>query len=394
MPTFDHVSWYQAQERDALAVLGQWVAHNTHTLNLSGINSFQEALGAQFSALGMKAELIREIGRGSHLFVTGPGFCRRRKCNTLLVGHADTVFPNDGSEHQFRVDDGWAYGPGVADDKGGLLVILLAMQALNELGVLAQLPLAIYVNSQEEDPDPIPAELMMRFKRRMREALVFEPGRASKSDDPALSDGVVTARKGVAKFRVEVTGRRAHAGNELKKGVNAIHQLSLLVGGLQAITDHDRGLTANVGQISGGIGSNVVPGKAWCDFEVRTPRAEYFEEVRTRILQVCPPSIPGAQVDVQKLALVPPLEETQASDAVFQEMARARARVGLSELKMELQGGGSDGNFLAAHGVATIDGLGPFGENFHNPEEERLRLDSIGPKVGALVHFLLGRLQG
>ncbi|MCB0344672.1 MAG: M20/M25/M40 family metallo-hydrolase [Bdellovibrionales bacterium] len=394
MVQFDSQSWFASHEAQALETLALWVAMNTHTLNLPGINDFQAVLAAEFANLDMGTKLTTEIGRGNHLVVTSSGFDRRRKRNTLLVGHADTVFPDTGSEHPFRIEDGWAYGPGVADDKGCLLVILLAMRALRELGVLDRLRLAIYINSQEEDPDPIPAELLMMFKRRSSEVLVFEPGRVSRSGDNSLDDGIITERKGLLKFTIKVDGRRAHAGNDHAEGVNAIHQLSLLIPALQAITDHDRGLTVNVGEIAGGIGTNVVPGKASCSFEVRAPRAEYFDEVRARILQICVPSIPGAQVTVHPIAIIPPLEQTAKSLAVYERMAAARRLVGLNPAKMELQGGGSDGNFLAAAGLPVIDGLGPFGEHFHNPDLERLRLDSIAPKVGALVHYLLATLEG
>lgn len=394
MTTFDHASWFADQEKQALEILGLWVSLNTHTLNIPGINEFQNVLASEFANLGMRSQFTSELGRGNHLLVTSSSFDRRRKNNVLLVGHADTVFPDTGEEHPFRVENGWAYGPGVADDKGCLLTILLAMRALRELGVLDRLRVGIYINSQEEDPDPIPAELLMMFKRRVKEVLVFEPGRVSKSGDDSLDDGIITERKGLLKFTIKVDGKRAHAGNSHADGVNAIHQVSLLIPALQAITDRDRGLTVNVGEVAGGIGTNVVPGKASCSFEVRSPRAEYFDEVRARILQICVPSIPGAQVTVHPIASIPPLEQTAKSLATYERMAAARRTVGLNPAKMELQGGGSDGNFLAAAGLPVIDGLGPLGENFHNPELERLSLDSIGPKVGALVHYLLSTLEG
>lgn len=309
-----------------------------------------------------------------------------------LVGHMDTVFPRKlGFLHYLREGDR-IRGPGTLDMKSGLSSIVFALQAIHDVRPdrFDALPIRFICVSDEEVGSPSSASLYASLAPALVGALVFEAGREA--------DRIVVARKGAAAFRIEAKGRAAHAGNRHHDGVNAIHALSLLIPRLEALTDYQRGVTVNVGLMEGGTAKNTVPEQASCTIDARfltvadgiALEAKIGELVRSPWQGVSP--APGTRLADATFTLSggisrPPMEAHAANDALRLRYEKYASAVGLKVGSAPLQGGGSDANLLAAAGVPAIDGLGPYGQHFHQVEEWS-SLSSLLRRTQALAAFL------
>jgi glutamate carboxypeptidase len=321
-----------------------------------------------------------------------------------LVGHIDTVFPRSLGFLDFVRDEGDAgpetgdivRGPGVLDMKSGLTVILCAISALQRvLGRRAEaLPLRFLCNSDEEVGSPSSESIFRALASRLTGALVFEAGRDR--------DLVVTRRKGGGMFELVVHGKAAHAGNEHSSGVNAIHAIALLVSRIEALTDYARGVTVNVGVISGGTSKNTVPARASVLIDTRFDTLADAERTVAALRAIAERPFAPRDWAPAKLRTVtaelggsmtrPPMEANEDTQALRRRYEGHAASVGLGVGEAPRQGGGSDGNLLAAQGVPTIDGLGPFGKHFHDVQEWS-SLSSLAKKTQALACLLAEELS-
>ncbi|MDA5109909.1 M20 family metallopeptidase [Brevibacillus thermoruber] len=299
----------------------------------------------------------------------------------LLIGHYDTVWPQgEAARRPFFIREGKAYGPGVYDMKAGVLQAMFALRALAELNRLpADKQVVLLLNSDEEIGSPTSRALVEREASRSLAGFVLEP--------PMEPDGALkTWRKGSAHFTLRVHGVSAHAGVDHDKGVSAIEELSRLVQYLHGLTDYASGTTVNVGLVKGGIGSNVVADYAEAEVDVRVRTLEEARRIE-RLFAGLTPSLSGARLTVSGGIRRPPMERTEQIAALF---ALAR-KIGAEELGMALQesgtGGVSDGNFAAACGLPTLDGLGAKG-GFAHSTEEFVELDEI-PRRAALLARLI-----
>lgn len=297
----------------------------------------------------------------------------------LLVGHHDTVFP-PGTFVGFRRDDTKAYGPGVLDMKGGLAIIRTALAALADLGVLAELPLAVVSVSDEEIGSVDGRRVIEDLARGAAAGLVFEAGR--------MTDAIVTQRKGTGKLKVTARGKAAHAGNDLASGINAIWALSRFIDGVQRLTDG--GTTVNVGLVRGGSSVNTVPAEATCDIDLRVVRGADGEQLLVAIDQLARElgEATGATFVIEGGLRRQPLERLPGTAAILERYAAAARAEGLGGDEAPLMGGGSDANTLAAIGIPAIDGLGPRGRGFHT-HDEFAEVATFEPRVMALVRYLL-----
>ncbi|CAJ1004189.1 MULTISPECIES: M20 family metallopeptidase [Brevibacillus] len=299
----------------------------------------------------------------------------------LLIGHYDTVWPRgEAARRPFFIREGKAYGPGVYDMKAGVLQAMFALRSLAELNRLpADKQVVLLLNSDEEIGSPTSRALVEREASRSLAGFVLEP--------PMEPDGALkTWRKGSAHFTLHVHGVSAHAGVDHDKGVSAIEELSRLVQYLHGLTDYASGTTVNVGLVKGGIGSNVVADYAEAEVDVRVRTLEEARRIE-RLFAGLTPSLSGARLTVSGGIRRPPMERTEQVAALF---ALAR-KIGAEELGMSLResgtGGVSDGNFAAACGLPTLDGLGAKGGFAHSPEEF-VELDEI-PRRAALLARLI-----
>ena len=303
-----------------------------------------------------------------------------------FIGHIDTVHPRSSGFLTYVRDGDGAIGPGVLDMKSGLTAILFAMRAVKE--VQGRLPASrVICVTDEEVGSPSSRDLYDALAPQIGTALVFEKGRDE--------DRIVTSRKGGGTFRFDVFGRAAHAGNHHDKGINAIHALALLVPQIEALTDYELGVTVNVGLLQGGTAKNTVAEHAFCVVDVRFVSAEVGAQVQKSLHEIAAQALPGrlreAEVKVDGRITRPPMELTPENEALRQAYERYAAWVGLGTGAAPRQGGFSDSNLLAAHGIATIDGLGPNGHGAHSTSEW-CDLNSLLQRTKALALYIANEL--
>ncbi len=364
-------------EHTALRLLEELVNINSHSRNCAGVNQVQDRVDSFMRALGLATERIEVSERGN---------CLRARTAAagkpvLLLGHADTVHPPESSFQRFCRDGDILRGPGTLDMKGGLIVMLWALHALNTEGLLKRLPVQIFINSAEEDSNQHSVALVQAQAQLSRAALVFEWGRAN--------DGVILRRKGVTSFCLRSAGKAAHSGNAHERGVNALVDLSSAVGELSALTDYSRGITVNVGTLSGGSAVNTVPDSAELKFEFRVENTADYREMTDRVRRIAQnPAVPGAVRTLIQLSSMPPMVETNESRQLYESFAAFAAQAGLgNSTHPGIVGGGSDANYTSGLGCPSIDGLGPFGEGAHTQDEYCL-YSSLKKKTAHLALWL------
>jgi glutamate carboxypeptidase len=335
-------------------------------------------LQARLRAAGADVRVLPQETRGDHVRASIGGDDRP----VLLLGHFDTVWPV-GTLARMPVDtrDGRLHGPGVFDMKAGIAIAMAAVDALRAAAA-AMPPLVMLWTTDEEIGSGSSRALIEAEARRARAVLVLEP---------SLPGGAVkTSRKGCGEFTIDVRGIAAHAGIDPTKGASAIHEIAEQIRAVQALADPARGISVNVGLVEGGSRPNVVAEHARAVVDVRVPTAADGERV-TQAFAGLRPVHAGTQLRVTGGFERPPLERSSSVARLF-EMARDVA----GELGRDLgeggTGGGSDGNFTAALGVPTLDGLGAVGDGAH-AHHEYVEIGALAWRA-ALVAGLLNRLSG
>jgi glutamate carboxypeptidase len=367
------------------AMTRAWVEINSYTANIEGVNRVAAMLRQAFALSSLQGTVVPGgAGYGDHLIWRTPAAAAPGARPILLVGHHDTVFP-PGHFEGWREADGRAIGPGALDMKGGLAVIRAALAALDEVGALAALPVAVMSVADEEVGSPDSAPHLVELARSAQCALVFESGRAG--------DAIITRRRGTGAMTAVAHGVAAHAGNNHKDGGNAIWALARFADAAQQLTDYARGRTVNVGTFSGGTSKNTVPERAECVLDLRyetVADAELLVAELRAAAAAAAAGVPNTRIEATGGIRRLPLERTPASAALRDEYAACARAAALGDGEAALLGGGSDANTVAPLGVPAIDGLGPRGAGFHT-QNEYVELATFGPKAEALVRFLAGR---
>ena len=374
-----------AFEPDQVPFLGRLVDAASCTREPEDVEAAARILDDEATRLGLRVERVPDpdgVYADHRVYETEAAVGRR--C-AALVGHIDTVFPRSLGFLGFRREGDDAFGPGVLDMKSGLSSIFFALRATPDLD---SLPIRVIVTSDEEVGSPSSAPLFARLAPLTSAALVFEAGRAE--------DAIITSRKGVGGFRIEAEGRAAHAGLAHDQGVNAIAALAVAVGRIEALTDYARGITLNVGLVEGGTSTNTVPAHAHAEVDARYVRPEDRDTIESALTEALAAPLPGRLGDA-RLTLSgrfhrPAMVPTDDNRALLARYATHAAAAGLGSAEAPLQGGGSDANLLAAHGVPCVDGLGPAGSGVHRVDE-RCSLPSLRARTIALANFVaeLGR---
>jgi glutamate carboxypeptidase len=297
----------------------------------------------------------------------------------LLLCHMDTVWGvGTLAARPVRVEDGRLYGPGAFDMKGGIVTALWAVRALHELGLMPDRRITLLINSDEEIGSDASRALIETEALAHEVVFVMEPAHPPHG-------ALKTWRKGVGDYRVTVTGRAAHAGAAHDEGINAIEELAHQIIAIQALTDYAAGTTVNVGVIGGGTRSNVVPEQAWAHVDVRVMNAAEDGRI-SAALRTLQPKLAGATISVTGGLNRPPMVRTAEIAALFQRAAGIAAELGFA-VQEAGTGGGSDGNFTAALGAVTLDGLGVTGDGGH-ALHEHVVISSL-PERAALLAGLL-----
>src|SRR4051794_13007622 len=354
------------------------VALESPTTDKAAVDRCGAALAARLEAIGGRVTRLPRADRGDHVLA-------EFGCGTsqiLLLGHFDTVWPVGQLDRMpLTRSGGRLHGPGVFDMKAGIAIAMLATRALLEAGPkLAHRIVMLWTTDEEVGSESSRAAIEDEAKRS-RAVLVLEP---------SLPGGAVkTARKGCGSYQLTVRGVAAHAGIEPQKGASAVHELAHQILRINGLQDLARGISVNVVQISGGLRSNVIPDEARAVVDVRVPTAAAAAEVAAAFRAL-------TAVDARTTLEThggfdrPPLERSAEVVRLY-SMAREVSR----ELGVDLgeggTGGGSDGNFTAALGVPTLDGLGAVGDGAH-ALHEHVVVDSL-PNRAALLAGLIARLQ-
>jgi glutamate carboxypeptidase len=303
------------------------------------------------------------------------GPIRSKQKPVLLLGHLDTVWPiGTLKKMPWREADGRYWGPGVLDMKAGVVMALAALNTLREMKLAR--PVTLLLNSDEEVGSPISRTITERLALESAAVLVLEP---------AQGLAYKTARKGVGHYHVEVTGVGAHSGVDFEKGHSAVLELAKLIQTISGFTSLARKLTVNCGVIAGGTRSNVVASQAWTDVDVRIAMASdaaYVEKL-FRSLKV---SDPHCKLTITGGINRPPMERKAGTIALFKKARSLAAELGFA-LEEAATGGGSDGNFTAALGVPTLDGMGAVGDGAHAAHESVI-IKHLVPRTALLAAMI------
>jgi glutamate carboxypeptidase len=360
------------------ALLGRWCAINSGSRNLEGLAAMLAALREVAAPLAESVDEVPVAPGGPAVLdlVRRPG----AEVRVLLMGHYDTVFgPEDPFRRGAPAGEDRFVGPGAADMKGGLLVLLTALAALEAAGPTGRLGWRVLVTPDEEVGSQGSAPLIAAAAAEAHVGLVFEPASGA---DP------VRSRRGRDVLAVAVRGRAAHAGRDPGAGRSAVAALAELIGRLEALHDPARGVSLNVGRIAGGGAVNVVPDAAAAELETRSGTAADAADVRARIAATAREVAARREVaiDVRTLVACPPMPREPRRDALL-EAYRERARALGVEVGAADLGGVSDGNLLAAAGLPVLDGLGVVGGGLHGPEEW-VRLSSLAERARIAAELL------
>ena len=382
----------RARYRATVATVEALVNLDSGSYSPAGVNRVADALEARLRAGGWTVERHRHrpgpgeprlgdvlVGRRAGGLPPEAGGRR-----LLLMAHMDTVF-DDGTAaaRPFRTADGRAYGPGVADDKAGLACGLEAVEVLcDQAGFDRFAEITMVCSPDEEIGSPFSRPLLERLAREHDAGIGLEAARTN--------GALVSARKGIFAFAVEVAGRAVHAGVRPQHGVNAILEAAHQTVALHALNGRWQGVTCNVGAVRGGGRINVVPDRAVLEAELRAATAEAFEAAEAEVRRiVASPAVTGASVSLRQVHRHRPMERTPAVAALVAE-AQAVARALGFEVGEAATGGAGDANTTSAAGLPTVDGLAPVGGEAHGPTEW-LDLGSVAPRT-ALLGGLLARL--
>lgn len=338
----------------------------------------QDYLSAALEDLDFKVRRVPGRKSGGVLLALPRDRGRGRPAQ-LMLGHCDTVWPVGTLETMPLVREGERLrGPGVFDMKAGLTQMVMALRILQRLELQPEVTPVVLVNSDEEVGSPESRNLIRIVSRRVIRAFIPEP---AMGDEGVLK----TVRKGWSQFILSVRGKAAHAGLDPTGGASAVLALSHLVQALHAMTDLDRGITVNVGVVSGGTRSNVIAPSARAEVDVRVLSNADAREMEDRILALTSP-VPGTSVEVTVQSAVPPLEGNARNQALWEACREAGRELGLA-LRSGVAGGGSDGNTTSQF-TATLDGLGAVGAGAH-AAHEFLYLDRQVERCALLARLLL-----
>lgn len=324
--------------------------------------------------------VLRVPGRktAGHLFARPRHNIARGK-GQLLIGHCDTVWPvGTIAKMPVEVSSGMIKGPGVYDMKGGVAMLIFALQALHDLRLQPVVSPLVFINSDEEIGSPESKSHFIEIARTVDRTFVLEPSLG-------LSGKLKTARKGVGEFEIIVKGKPAHAGLDPERGASAILELSYIVQKLFALNNPERDITVNVGTIEGGIRSNVIAPESRASIDVRILHAEDAKIIEEAILNL-QPSMPGISLEITGCVDRLPMERTPRNQALWRIAKELGWEIGL-ELEEGTSGGASDGNFTSQY-TATLDGLGAVGDGAH-AYHEFVDIDKTIPRCALLTLLLL-----
>ncbi|OSI25838.1 M20 family metallopeptidase [Bradyrhizobium canariense] len=371
-------NWFDSQT--ILDGIRRWVEVETPTDTPEQVNKLVSMVAEQYRDLPVTLERIAGVdGCGDHLVARSTW--GQDRPGILVLSHLDTVHPMGFIERlPFKVEGDSAFGPGIYDMKGGAYIAHHAFRALCATADRPPLGIIHLFTSDEEIGSPTSRALIETEGRKAKYVLVTEPAREGGK--------IVTGRKGVGRFEVFIKGVPAHAGTRPQDGRSAIRELANIILALEAMNDLARGVTVNVGVVRGGTRPNVTPEEAHAEIDLRVPSLKDADEFVGKILALTSKT-DGVTVKVTGGLNRPPYEKSNAGASLFEHAKTVATEIGFDLVDVHT-GGGSDGNFTAAH-TATLDGLGVDGKGAHT-HYEQLYVSSLAPRA-RLLHRLYQTLR-
>ncbi|MCG7361164.1 M20 family metallopeptidase [Roseomonas sp. ACRSG] len=373
--------WLAGQQDAMLAELEAMVNIDGGSYDKPGVDAVGEQVRAFLTRHGVAVEVLPQQKHGDCLRATvestegaGTGNARR---NIVLMGHRDTVFPKGEPQRRpFRVENGIAYGPGVADMKAGIVMNMFVLAAFQKFGG-APGPVVGLFTGDEEIGSPEGRPVIESEARAARVVFNSEPGRPT--------GNVVTGRKGGVFSVIDITGKAAHSGANFEAGISAIEELARKVQALHALTDLKRGITLNVGLVSGGQSVNTVAPSAQAQIDLRYVDPADRDELMGAIHDITNRSyVPGTSATLTIRGEFVPLKQNPGTDAVF----KLYQQVAGFKTDGEFAGGCADSGFTALMGAPTLCAVGPVGGKAHSPEEY-LEVSSLVPRAQAVARAIL-----
>lgn len=359
--------------------IGEWVRQETPSHDKARLDALAAALATRLQAAGATVETIANEDAGNHVRAS-MGETHSGVKPALILCHFDTVWPvGTLACMPFRIENGRAFGPGIFDMKSSLALVEYALHAINHLRLAPPRPLTMLFTSDEEVGSRSSRQLIEREARRSEYVAVMES---------PLPGGVLkTARKGIGSYKLDITGRAAHAGVDPEKGASAVLELGQQIVRLYELNDWAKGTTVNIGVVQGGSAANVVAAAATAQIDVRA----WSQEEKTRVISALQ-NLTAINSDC-RLHLSggwnrPPLERSVTAE-LFGQVRAIGAKLGL-DLQEGGTGGGSDGNLTGALGIPTIDGMGVPGAGAH-ADHEQIEIDGIASRGALLTALLIER---
>ena len=379
------IAWLASQQQAMIDLLRETVDIDSGSYNKPGIDAVGAAIERWLASQDIPTERVKQSKHGDCIralvgaepAATSP---TNAPTNIVLMGHRDTVFPDGETQRRpFTIRDGIAYGPGVADMKAGLVMNAFVLAAFRKFGG-APAPLVGLFTGDEEIGSPEGRPVIEAEARRARVVFNSEPGR--------VSGNVVTGRKGGVFSAFRITGKAAHSGGNFIEGISAIEELARKIQAIHALTDLDRGITLNVGLVSGGQSVNTVAPWAEGQIDLRYIHPGDREEIMAKIEAIIAKSfVPGTKAELTIRGEFLPLNQTPTAKKLFDLYVAAAADTGF-KTDGEFTGGCADSGFTAAMGAPTICAVGPVGGKAHSPDEF-LHIDSLMPRAQAVARAIL-----
>jgi glutamate carboxypeptidase len=364
---------------EVIRLLERLVNIDSGTGSEKGLDQVGAIVAAEAKQLGMRVELSSALpAAGKNLVATLDG---TGKASILLMAHMDTVFADGtAAARPFRIQGDRAYGPGVMDDKGGIVTALFAIRLLQQMKFTDFKRITLLVNTNEETSSKGTVQLIAALAKQHDVVLNMEPGR--------VADGLVVWRKGTADLQIDVKGKAAHAGVAPEAGRNAAMEAAHQMLQMATLGDVAKKTTVNFTVFHAGDRSNVIPNAATVRGDMRATDVAEFDRVEQSMARLAEnKSIAGTEVKTSLVRGMPPMPSTPRTEALA---ARAQAIYGELGLKLTMEGtgGAADANFASGVGAAVLDGFGIVGGGIHT-EEEYAELNSIAPRLYLLARMMM-----
>ncbi len=356
-------------------LLREMVLIQSSSYNKKGIDRVASLIQSAFNNNKVFCHVVEQKTFGNHLvvrsFEKAPA-----QAQVLLVGHMDTVFPEDTTFNWYKEDKNNSYGPGVIDMKGGLVAGIFAIKALEFAGLLEKIPITFFLNSDEEIGSKSSKELIEDEAIKSAFAFVLEAG--------GLAGEVVTGRKGNITAKLDIGGKAGHAAFAGKDKASAITELAHKIIAFESLNDHKRGITVNVGKIKGGIGSNTVPENSTAFIDFRFPSVEDKKYLENKINDIrLKQHTPNTSCKVEILTRRDPMNQSAGNRELYDTVKDVAESLHLP-IKEEFRPGVSDANFIAHKNISVIDGLGPVGGKDHSEDEYMIK-ESLVQKTALIA---------